>query len=544
MVAEDIYLLAERLGFDAECLWTPQQDGLLDVLFVRQGLIPSRCLAELSMSMDRKLWDTVASRPRNSFSNKDAAEMGLMFTAYHGLEMLLRAGASEDDNGGSDDFGRWRGDEEALRQHCMVTLPEYMCPSTFLFLETMPLTDNGKVDRKRLPKPGTKKAVTRSKGDDWIVPTGDIEEALAAMYGQLLDLSPIGAHDDFFALGGHSLLAMQLLRQIDDQLSVRISLRDFADVESLRELADLVDMSLSRKSERKADRDYDGDAARSKTSPSAGVTICDPMSLPFVIAEPVKLMIPVASQSPAACHVAGRLWGPRLPSGSDVSEARPCVIEQLPYRSADKTRQIDSMNYPWLAGQGYMGLRVDSRGTGNSGGVMEDEYSQLELDDLHDVMDWVVHQPWSNGEVFLMGVSYSGILSLAYLSRPPMRRHKSLKGVIAVCATDDCYLDVSPPSPYLLLSLFCPFAASHLHPYLLLLRKWPSSNLFPPICGHLIQDMHYMGGVPLVEQLCWGANFQSSLSLPPTPGIMEEAGQDWKAIWTERLQSCKPILTK
>lgn len=53
-----------------------------------------------------------------------------------------------------------------------------------------------------------------------------------------------------------------------------------------------------------------------------------------------------------------------------------------------------------------------------------------------------------------------------------------------------------------------------------------------------------MGGVPLVEQLCWGANFQSSLSLPPTPGIMEEAGQDWKAIWTERLQSCKPILTK
>ena len=98
---------------------------------------------------------------------------------------------------------------------------------------------------------------------------------------------------------------------------------------------------------------------------------------------------------------------------------------------------------------------------------MEDEYSQLELDDLHDVMDWVVHQPWSNGEVFLMGVSYSGILSLAYLSRPPMRRHKSLKGVIAVCATDDCYLDVSPPSPYLLLSLFCPFAASHLHPYLL-----------------------------------------------------------------------------
>ncbi|KAF9977770.1 hypothetical protein BGZ75_010211, partial [Mortierella antarctica] len=97
-----------------------------------------------------------------------------------------------------------------IREHLGVNLPEYMIPTAIVRLETMPLTNNGKVDRRALPEPGSDSLVSK----EYEAPQGEIETTLAAIWSKLLKIDKIGRQDNFFMLGGHSLLAVQMIEQL------------------------------------------------------------------------------------------------------------------------------------------------------------------------------------------------------------------------------------------------------------------------------------------------------------------------------------------
>jgi acyl-coenzyme A synthetase/AMP-(fatty) acid ligase/aryl carrier-like protein len=99
---------------------------------------------------------------------------------------------------------------EVLHAHLSATLPEHMVPSAYVMLEALPLTTNGKLDRRALPSPGGEAYATRK----YQAPVGEIETTLARIWAELLQLERVGRHDHFFALGGHSLLAVRLIERM------------------------------------------------------------------------------------------------------------------------------------------------------------------------------------------------------------------------------------------------------------------------------------------------------------------------------------------
>jgi amino acid adenylation domain-containing protein len=110
-----------------------------------------------------------------------------------------------------------------LRVFMQSLLPDYMVPSSYVFLDSLPLTTSGKVDRLALPKPDT----TRPNLEEtFVAPTGAVESALAEIWAQVLGLERVGVHDNFFDLGGHSLLLMQLHGKLNEKFQTDISLVD------------------------------------------------------------------------------------------------------------------------------------------------------------------------------------------------------------------------------------------------------------------------------------------------------------------------------
>ena len=98
----------------------------------------------------------------------------------------------------------------------------------------------------------------------------------------------------------------------------------------------------------------------------------------------------------------------------------PTVLEYLPYRRGDQTAARDDSTYPHYAEAGIVGVRVDSRGNGDSDGFMDDEYSPTELSDACEVIAWIAAQDWSNGAVGMMGISWGGFNALQVAAlRPP-----------------------------------------------------------------------------------------------------------------------------
>ncbi|MEG5026528.1 amino acid adenylation domain-containing protein [Microcoleus sp. AT8-B1] len=107
-----------------------------------------------------------------------------------------------------------------LRSFLREQLPDYMVPASFVFLEAMPLTPNGKVDFKAFPAPET-----NSLDADFIAPETLEEQVLAEIWAEVLGLKQVGINDNFFELGGHSLLATQLIAKVRDRFQVELSLR-------------------------------------------------------------------------------------------------------------------------------------------------------------------------------------------------------------------------------------------------------------------------------------------------------------------------------
>lgn len=115
---------------------------------------------------------------------------------------------------------------EALRNHIAKTLPDYMVPSFFVFLNKMPLMPNGKTDRKSLPMPNLS---SRYAEEEYVAPSTKIEHELSKIWSELLNIEKIGIHDNFFRIGGHSLLATQVMSRIRSIYKVDLSLRSFFD---------------------------------------------------------------------------------------------------------------------------------------------------------------------------------------------------------------------------------------------------------------------------------------------------------------------------
>ena len=122
-----------------------------------------------------------------------------------------------------------------LRAHLKARLPEFMLPSVFVSIDEVPLTANGKVDRKRLPVPGTESFAV----DDaqYVAPRDGVEEQLAAIFGELLGLERVGVHSDFFELGGDSLLAVQTLWRVETVLGISLSVRSLFAAPTVASLA-------------------------------------------------------------------------------------------------------------------------------------------------------------------------------------------------------------------------------------------------------------------------------------------------------------------
>ncbi|WP_196223215.1 CocE/NonD family hydrolase [Roseibium sp. RKSG952] len=177
--------------------------------------------------------------------------------------------------------------------------------------------------------------------------------------------------------------------------------------------------------------------------------------------------------------LSARVWMP------EVSEIYPLpvILEALPYRKRDGTYARDNTTHNHFAANGYVCIRVDLRGTGDSEGVFEDEYSNQELDDIEDVIDWAAARAWCSGSVGIMGISWGGINALQTASRRP----SALKAVIAAAAVLDRFDD----------------------------------------------DIHYKGGCELAENVGWAARAMSIISLPPDPEI---AGEGWRDLWLNRLE--------
>jgi len=199
---------------------------------------------------------------------------------------------------------------------------------------------------------------------------------------------------------------------------------------------------------------------------------------PFSVSEEPDLGIRLSD----GVRLSARVWRPDGPGPF------PAVLEFLPYRKRDGTVVRDALTHPYLAGHGYVSLRVDMRGNGDSEGLMADEYAPQELADACEVISWIAAQPWSNGRVGMMGISWGGFNSLQVAAlRPP-----ALKAIITLCSTVDRYAD----------------------------------------------DIHYKGGCLLNENLGWGATMWAYSSRSPDPALRP----NWRELWLERLRA-EPFLS-
>ena len=145
----------------------------------------------------------------------------------------------------------------------------------------------------------------------------------------------------------------------------------------------------------------------------------------------VKTFIPMKD----GVHLAVTLY---MPDGPGAKQRFPALLEYLPYRKDDGTAVRDYGNHAYFAKRGFVGARVDIRGFGASGGTPPDrEYSAQEQEDGDAVIAWLAHQPWSNGKVGMLGISWGGFNSIQMALRKP----PALKAILAVCATEELFTE-------------------------------------------------------------------------------------------------------
>jgi len=147
------------------------------------------------------------------------------------------------------------------------------------------------------------------------------------------------------------------------------------------------------------------------------------------IREIENLWIPM----PDGARLAARVW---LPTDAEQHPV-PAIVEYIPYRKRDGTAWRDGIMQPYVAGHGYAVLRIDLRGSGESDGLLRDEYTRQEHDDAVAALAWIAAQPWCSGRIGMIGLSWGGFNALQVAAcRPPQ-----LAAIITICASDDRYAD-------------------------------------------------------------------------------------------------------
>jgi acyl carrier protein len=144
---------------------------------------------------------------------------------------------SEDERGGRRLLGYVVREGEVtageLRRHARSRLPEYMTPDAIVVLEEMPLTANGKIDRKKLPPA---KDAGRQLEQKYVGARTPVEEMLAGIFGEALEVDQVGIHDNFFEIGGHSLLATQVISRVRNVFGVDVELRNIFEEPTVERL--------------------------------------------------------------------------------------------------------------------------------------------------------------------------------------------------------------------------------------------------------------------------------------------------------------------
>ncbi|XP_068682264.1 cocaine esterase-like isoform X2 [Montipora foliosa] len=191
--------------------------------------------------------------------------------------------------------------------------------------------------------------------------------------------------------------------------------------------------------------------------------------------------------------LASKLWMPEAVIKSDIKEKFPAILEFLPYRRIDWTAQRDENSHSYFCCHGYVCVRVDMRGSGDSEGYCYDEYEVQEQEDCWDVISWISQQEWCNGNVGMYGKSWGGFNGLQLAAMQP----PALKTIISTYSTDDRYSD----------------------------------------------DIHYRGGCVLArEMLSWAHIMLLWNARPPHP---DSLGSRWKEVWLDRLKkSSEPWVHK
>jgi len=132
-----------------------------------------------------------------------------------------------------------------IRQFLKAKLPDYMIPNAFVILDALPLTANGKIDRRALPPPES----SSEPSEKYVAPRNPIEDILVTVWSEVLKVEKVGINDNFFELGGHSLLATKLVAQIRDRLKVELPLRQLFNSATLAELAQGIEQLKQEKSD-------------------------------------------------------------------------------------------------------------------------------------------------------------------------------------------------------------------------------------------------------------------------------------------------------
>jgi len=128
-------------------------------------------------------------------------------------------------------------------------LPEYMTPSSFVLLDALPLTTNGKIDTKALPAPDEDQFLNTHQ---FVTPESHLEKKLAEIWSEILGVDQIGIHDNFFHLGGHSLMAIQVVHRINQAFKVDLSVRNIFEDPTIAGLALVVEEAIIETLEREA----------------------------------------------------------------------------------------------------------------------------------------------------------------------------------------------------------------------------------------------------------------------------------------------------
>lgn len=188
-------------------------------------------------------------------------------------------------------------------------------------------------------------------------------------------------------------------------------------------------------------------------------------------------------------RLSARIW---LPVDVGSNQRVPALLEYHPYRKNDRTHVSDEKQNRYFAAHGYACARVDLRGSGDSDGILTDEYTPQEQLDGVEVINWLAQQDWCTGDVGMIGRSWAGFNALQVAAHRP----GPLKAIVTIASTDDRYAE----------------------------------------------DVHYSGGCLIAsEMLPWATRMLAYNAQPPDPKVV---GDSWREQWLDRMEQTPPFIKK